>query len=59
MVDYVGSEEFDEMAVRTIREGVLEPEKHEALIERSRANTRAWVEDSEASGRRVIDRAGG
>jgi hypothetical protein len=48
VVDYVGSDEFDEMAVRTIREGVLEPEKHEALIERSRANTRAWLEDSEA-----------
>ena len=48
VVDYVGSDEFDEMAVRTIREGVLEPEKHEALIQRSRANTRSWVEDSEA-----------
>jgi hypothetical protein len=36
------------MTVRTIREGVLEPEKHEALIERSRTNTRAWVEDSGA-----------
>jgi hypothetical protein len=48
VVDYVGSEEFDEMAVRTIREGVLEPEKHEALIERSRANTHAWLEDAAA-----------
>jgi hypothetical protein len=46
VVDYVGSEEFDEMAVRTIREGVLEPEKHEALVERSRVNTRAWVDDA-------------
>jgi len=35
--------------VDTIRTGVLEPEKHEALIERSRANTRAWVQDSQAS----------
>jgi predicted RNA-binding Zn ribbon-like protein len=46
VVEYVGSEDFDEMAVRTIREGVLEPEKHEALIERSRANTRAWCEEA-------------
>ena len=45
VVDYVGSEEFDEMAVRTIRTGVLEPEKHEALIERSRANTQSWTRD--------------
>src|SRR5919202_3655418 len=45
VVEYVGSDEFDEMAVRTIRDGVLEPEKHEALIERSRTNTRAWGED--------------
>jgi hypothetical protein len=46
--EYVRSPEFDEMAVRTISEGVLEPEKHEALIERSRAHTRAWLEDAEA-----------
>jgi hypothetical protein len=49
VVDYVGSEEFDDMAVRTIRTGVLEPEKHEALIERSRANTRAWCDDAAAT----------
>jgi hypothetical protein len=50
VLDYFGSEEFDEMAVRMIREGVLEPEKHEALIERSRAHARAWVEDAAAVG---------
>src|SRR5438552_13947010 len=47
--EYVRSREFDEMAVRTIREGVLEPERHEALIERSRTNTRAWWEDAMSS----------
>src|SRR5919204_5820388 len=49
VVDYVGSGEFDDMLVDTIRTGVLEPEKHEALIERSRVNTRAWVEDTAAT----------
>src|SRR5919204_5520167 len=49
VVDYVESEEFDELAVRTIRTGVLEPEKHESLIERSRANTRAWCDDAAAT----------
>ncbi|TMK95274.1 MAG: hypothetical protein E6G42_03270 [Actinobacteria bacterium] len=42
MADYVQSAEFDELIVDTVRTGVLEPEKHEELIERSRANTRAW-----------------
>src|SRR5919204_4116647 len=49
VVEYVGSGEFDDMLVDTIRTGVLEPEKHEALIERSRVNTRAWLEDSATS----------
>jgi hypothetical protein len=42
MADYVQSAEFDDLIVDTVRTGVLEPEKHEELIERSRANTRAW-----------------
>jgi hypothetical protein len=42
----VESPEFADLAVRTITTGVTEPEKHEALIERSRAHTRAWVEDA-------------
>jgi predicted RNA-binding Zn ribbon-like protein len=49
VVEYVESAEFDELAVRTIREGVLEPEKHETLVERSRANTRAWCDDAAAT----------
>jgi hypothetical protein len=46
VVDYVESPEFDDLAVRTITTGVTEPEKHEALIERSRAHTRAWARDA-------------
>jgi hypothetical protein len=45
VVEYVESPEFDELLVRTITTDVLEPEKHEQLIERSRANTRAWASD--------------
>jgi hypothetical protein len=43
VVDYVESPEFDELAVRTITTEVLEPEKHEALIERSRLNVAMWA----------------
>ena len=49
MVDYVASAEFDDLIVDTVRTGVLEPEKHEALIERSRANTRAWCVEERAT----------
>jgi hypothetical protein len=45
MVEYVESREFDELIESTVRRDVLEPEKHEELIERSRANTRAWAAD--------------
>jgi hypothetical protein len=48
MVEYVESPEFDRLIVDTIRTDVLEPEKHEELIERSRANTRAWASDQRA-----------
>jgi hypothetical protein len=34
--------------VRTITTEVLEPEKHEALIERSRANVGRWAADQRA-----------
>jgi hypothetical protein len=50
MLSYVESAEFDEMLVDTVRTGVLEPEKHEALLERSRANTRAWAEGPDGAG---------
>jgi hypothetical protein len=43
MNGYVESAEFDRLIVATVRSGVLEPEKHDELIERSRANTRAWA----------------
>jgi glutathione synthase/RimK-type ligase-like ATP-grasp enzyme len=48
VVEYVESPEFDELAVRTITTEVLEPEKHEALIERSRANIGRWAADQRA-----------
>jgi hypothetical protein len=43
VVDYVESREFDDLIVQTITTDVLEPETHDALIERSRKNTRAWA----------------
>jgi hypothetical protein len=51
MVGYVESAEFDELAVKTITTEVLEHEKHEALIERSRTNVRAWAADERAVAR--------
>ena len=51
LVDYVESAEFDELTVRTITTEVLEPEKHEALIERSRSNVSAWVGDERTAAR--------
>jgi hypothetical protein len=48
VVEYVESPEFDELTVRTIRTEVLEAEKHEALIERSRANVGRWAADQRA-----------
>jgi hypothetical protein len=48
MADCVQSTEFDELIVDTVRTGVLEPENHEELIERSRAHTRAWAADRRA-----------
>jgi hypothetical protein len=49
VVEYFESPEFDELAVRTITTEVLEPEKHEALIERSRTNVSAWAADQRAA----------
>ena len=49
VVEYVESPEFDELAVRTITTEVLEPEKHESLIERSRANIARWANDRRAA----------
>jgi hypothetical protein len=43
MVDYVETREFDDLIVETVKRDVLEPEEHEALIERSRTNTRVWA----------------
>jgi hypothetical protein len=48
VVEYVESPEFDELIVNTITTDVLEPEKHEQLIERARASTRAWASDQRA-----------
>ncbi|MGB2952911.1 MAG: hypothetical protein WBB74_05915 [Gaiellaceae bacterium] len=48
IVEYVESPEFDRLIVETVRRDVLEPEKHEKLIERSRTNTRAWALDVSA-----------
>jgi hypothetical protein len=48
-VEYLESPEFDELTVRTITHEVLEPDQHEALIERSRRNVAAWVVDHRAS----------
>ncbi|MGH2921475.1 MAG: hypothetical protein ACRDKU_05345, partial [Gaiellaceae bacterium] len=52
VVEYVESPEFDELAVRTITTEVLEPEKHEALIERSRANIGLWTANERAAAAR-------
>ena len=49
VVEYVESAEFDELAVRTITTEVLEPENHEALIERSRSNVAMWAADQRAA----------
>ncbi len=49
VVEYVESGELDELAVRTITTEVLEPEKHEALIERSRFNLALWAADQRAA----------
>ena len=49
VVEYVESAEFDELAVRTITTEVLEPENHEALIERSRSNVGMWAADQRAA----------
>jgi hypothetical protein len=43
VVDYVECADFDELAVRTITTEVLEPERHEALIDRSRTNVGLWA----------------
>ena len=48
-VNYFESGEFDELAVRTITTEVLEPEKHEALIERSRSHVAQWAADQRAA----------
>jgi hypothetical protein len=49
VVEYVESREFDELSVRTITTEVLEPEKHEPLIERSRSNIALWANDQRAA----------
>jgi hypothetical protein len=49
VVDYVDGREFDDLIVKTITTDVFEPEKHEALIERSRTNVSAWVVDQRAA----------
>jgi hypothetical protein len=43
-VDYVESPEFDDLVVTSIRLEV-EPDRHEEMIERCRALTRAWAAD--------------
>ena len=48
MVDYVESPEFDELIVRSVQLEV-EPERQEAMIERSRELTRAWAADQRAA----------
>jgi hypothetical protein len=48
VVEYVESPEFDELTVRTITTEVLQPEKHEALIERSRTHVARWAADQRA-----------
>jgi hypothetical protein len=52
VVEYVESSEFDELAVRTITTEVLEPEKHESLIERSRTNIARWAAGERAAATR-------
>jgi hypothetical protein len=49
VLDYVAGREFDDLIVKTITTDVFEPEKHEALIERSRTNVSAWVADQRAA----------
>ena len=49
VVEYVESPEFDELAVQTITTEVLEPEKHEPLIERSRSYIARWAGDQRAA----------
>jgi hypothetical protein len=41
-VDYIGSAEFDELIVRSVRLEV-EPERQEEMIERSRSSVAAWA----------------
>jgi hypothetical protein len=48
-VEYVESPEFDELTVSTITSDVLEPEKHDSLIERSRSYIAAWAADQRAA----------
>ena len=48
LVEYVESRAFDDLIVETVLGDVLEPEKHEQLVERSRTNTRAWASDQRA-----------
>jgi len=47
MVEYVESQEFDELVVRSVRLEV-EPERQDEMIERSRELTRAWTGDQRA-----------
>jgi hypothetical protein len=45
MLEYVGSSEFDEVVVSSMRAEV-EPERQEEMIERSRASLAAWAADA-------------
>jgi hypothetical protein len=45
MVEYVGSSEFDDVVVSSMRAEV-EPERQEEMIERSRASLAAWLADT-------------
>ena len=48
MVEYVGSPEFDDLLVRSIRLEV-EPERQEEMIERCRRLVHQWAADERAA----------
>jgi hypothetical protein len=50
MVEYVRSDEFDDVVVSAMRAEV-EPERQEEMIERSRASLAAWAADARATAR--------
>jgi hypothetical protein len=50
MLEYVGSSEFDDVVVASMRAEV-EPERQEEMIERSRTSVAAWANDMRAAAR--------